>query len=98
MLSKMLILFILIILRDVPATITLTVHPRVEILSSAKSSVMAEARVIYDETRLSLVPGFSNPSEIVSASASSKIIFEFKSVQANFGFDPENPKPDYKLR
>ena len=74
----------------------MTVSPKVEFVSSAESPVMVSAKVFYDKERLSLEAA---PSAAERISPSTKLIFEFKPVQTNFGIDEQNPDtiPD-KLR
>ena len=57
---------------------------------------MVSAKVFYDKERLSLE---AEPSAAERISSSTKLIFEFKPVQTNFGIDEQNPDtiPD-KLR
>ena len=74
----------------------MTVSPKVEFVSSAESPVMVSAKVFYDKERLSLE---AEPRAAERVSSSTKLQFEFKPVQTNFGIDEQNPDtiPD-KLR
>ena len=73
--------------REIPTTITLTVSPKVEFLSSAQSTVMVTAKLNYDNKRLSLETG---PTQAVTVSTNTKLVFEFRPVQKNFGIDEQN--------
>ena len=57
---------------------------------------MVSAKVFYDKERLSLE---AEPRAAERVSSSTKLNFEFKPVQPNFGIDEQNPDtiPD-KLR
>ena len=73
--------------REIPKTITLTVSPKVEFLSSAQSTVMVTAKVSYDNQRLKLMTG---PTRAMEVSPNTKLVFEFEPVQKNFGIDEQN--------
>ena len=86
------ILYTLILFRDVPATITLTVYPRVEFLSNATSAVMVSARVNdFDNKRLRNVSG---PTGEERVAPNTQLTFEFNPAETNFGIDQANPNPD----
>ena len=81
----------LILFREVPDTIELTVYPKVEFLSSAKSPVMVSARVSVDTQRLRLVSGPTGGERVLP---NTQLTFQFEPVEANFGIDQANPNPD----
>ena len=84
----------LILFREVPDTIILTVNPKVEFLSNATSVVMVTASVSsssYDTKRLNLV---SPPTREERVAPNTKLTFQFKPVETNFGIDQANPNPD----
>ena len=81
----------LILFRDVPDTIELTVYPKVEFLSSANSTVMISARVNFDTQRLRLVSGPTGEERVL---LSTQLTFKFEPVENNFGIDQANPNPD----
>ena len=81
----------LILFREVPDTIELTVYPKVEFLSSANSSVMVSARVSVDTQRLRLASG---PTGEERVSPNTQLTFQFEPVENNFGIDQANPNPD----
>jgi len=73
--------------KEIPTTITVTASPKVEFLSSAQSTVMVTAIASYDSKRLSLETG---PTQAVTVSTNTKLVFEFRPVQRNFGIDEQN--------
>ena len=82
----------MILFREVPDTITLTVNPKVELMSNATSVLMVSARVsAYDNKRLNLV---SPPTGEERVALNTKLTFQFKPVETNFGIDQANPNPD----
>ena len=85
------ILYTLILFREVPDIITLTVNPKVEFLSSANSTVMVSARVSVDTQRLRLVSGPTGGERVLP---NTQLTFQFEPVEANFGIDQANPNPD----
>ena len=88
------ILYTLILFRDVPATITLTVYPKVEFLSNATSDVTVSARVTqgdYDTKRLNLVSPTTREERVAP---NTQLTFEFNPAETNFGIDQANPNPD----
>ena len=91
MVTKLKILYTLRLFREVPDTITLTINPKVEFLSSANSPVMVSARVNFDNKRLRLASG---PTEEERVSPNTKLTFKFNPAETNFGIDQANPNPD----
>ena len=82
----------MILFRDVPATITLTVYPKVEFLSSANSTVMVSASATnFDNKRLNLVSPLTREEMVTS---NTQLTFQFEPVEPNFGIDQANPNPD----
>ena len=81
----------LILFREVPDTIELTVYPKVEILSNATSAVMVSARVSVDTQRLRLVSGPTGEERVLP---NTQLTFRFEPVENNFGIDQANPNPD----
>ena len=88
-----------VFLRDNIDTITVTVTPKVEWLSSARAVVMVTPRVSFDVERL--LNGTLRPRGSVKCLPSSltlmiceKLSFQFKPKEPNFGIDQQSPNPD----
>ena len=70
----------------------MTANPKVEFVSSARSLVLVEARVIFDTTRLSLETQPNGPQKLAQNTA--KLNFQFEPIEKDFGIDQTNPNPD----
>ena len=88
-----------VFLRDNIDTITVTVTPKVEWLSSARAVVMVTPRVSFDVERL--LNGTLRPRGSVKCLPSSSVLiyceklsFQFKPKEPNFGIDQQSPNPD----
>ena len=88
-----------VFLRDNIDTITVTVTPKVEWLSSARAMVMVTPRVSFDVERLlnSTLRPRGSVKCLPSSSAlmyCEKLSFQFKPKEPNFGIDQQSPNPD----